>query len=104
MIALGRRAALLGGAGVAIASVQRGRAAEQVLTIGMSVPLTGALARQSEVVRTGAQFAVDQANAKGGIAGHRIQLTVLDDDHPQPDNTTLRSLPPMRDACSMTPR
>lgn len=82
MIALGRRAALLGGAGVAIASVQRGRAAEQVLTIGMSVPLTGALARQSEVVRTGAQFAVDQANAKGGIAGHRIQLTVLDDGSP----------------------
>ena len=82
MIALGRRAALLGGAGLAIASVQRGRAAEQVLTIGMSVPLTGALARQSHVVRTGAQFAVDQANAKGGIAGHRIQLMVLDDGSP----------------------
>lgn len=81
MIVLGRRAALLGAAGLT-AAIGRGRAAEQVLTIGMSVPLTGELARQSGVVRTAAQFAVDQANQKGGVSGYHMQLMVLDDGSP----------------------
>ena len=81
MVALGRRAVLLGAAGLATA-IRKGRAADKMLTIGMSVPLTGELARQSGVVRTAAQFAVDEANQKGGIAGYQLKLMVLDDGSP----------------------
>ena len=83
MSKLGRRDTLLLGGAAAAGFVSRAaRAEDKILTIGMSVPLTGALARQSAVVKTAAQFAVDQANAKGGVAGYQIKLLVLDDGSP----------------------
>ena len=44
MVTLGRRAVLLGTAGLT-AAIRQGWAADKMLTIGMSVPLTGELAR-----------------------------------------------------------
>ncbi len=58
------------------------RADDKVLAIGMSLPLTGELSRQAMVVRAGAQFAVDEANAKGGVAGYTLRLVVYDDASP----------------------
>jgi len=74
-----RSAARLGAAALAGAAIGRARAEEKLLTIGMSVPLTGALAQQATIVRNAAQFAVNEANDKGGVAGYRIKLMVLDD-------------------------
>lgn len=49
------------------------------LTIGMTVPLTGPDAAFGLGLRHGAQLAVSRANAVGGVAGHTLELAVLDD-------------------------
>ncbi|MGA9868169.1 MAG: ABC transporter substrate-binding protein, partial [Acetobacteraceae bacterium] len=72
----------LGGAAFAALATRPARADDKVLGIGMSLPLTGELSRQALVVRAGAQFAVDEANAKGGVAGYMLRLVVYDDGSP----------------------
>jgi branched-chain amino acid transport system substrate-binding protein len=66
----------------ALAAAARGgaaRAQDKVLTIGMSFPLTGSLALQAGMARDAAVYAIDEANEKGGVAGHRLRALVLDD-------------------------
>jgi branched-chain amino acid transport system substrate-binding protein len=66
----------------ALAAAARGgavQAEDEVLTIGMSFPLTGSLALQAGMARDAAVYAIDEANKKGGIAGHRLRTLVLDD-------------------------
>ena len=53
-------------------------AAEKV-KIGINVPLTGFAAADGKSALTGAQLAVEQANATGGINGRMIELVVYDD-------------------------
>jgi len=78
-----RRAALhLGTAAALAVPFIRARADEKVLTIGMSIPLTGELAQQSKVVRDAAQFAIGEANEQGGVAGYKIGFLLLDDGSP----------------------
>ncbi len=77
-----RAAARLGAVALAGAATGRAGAEEKVLTIGMSVPLTGALAQQAAIVRNAAQFAVNEANEKSGVAGYQVKLVVLDDGSP----------------------
>lgn len=80
MLKLGRRNALgLGLATGALAMARDAGATGKVLTIGMDAPLTGELARQAAVVTTAVRFAINEANAKGGVAGYKIQLRLLDD-------------------------
>jgi branched-chain amino acid transport system substrate-binding protein len=47
--------------------------------IGFNVPLTGFAAADGKSALNGAQLAVDQANAEGGIDGEPIELVVYDD-------------------------
>jgi branched-chain amino acid transport system substrate-binding protein len=47
--------------------------------IGMSASLTGAIAVCDESAKAGAQLAVDQVNAQGGILGRPVQLIMRDD-------------------------
>jgi branched-chain amino acid transport system substrate-binding protein len=83
MSKLTRRAtARLGAAALAAAAIGDARADDKVLTIGMSVPLTGTLAQQAAIVSNAAQFAVNEANEKGGIAGYQLKLMLLDDGSP----------------------
>lgn len=49
------------------------------VAIGMTVPLTGPDAAFGLGLRDGAQLAVARANAAGGVAGHALELVVLDD-------------------------
>jgi branched-chain amino acid transport system substrate-binding protein len=80
MSKLGRRTAIgLGAAGAASLAVRYASAADKTLTIGMSVPLTGELAQQSRVVSSAVRFAIDEANAKGGVAGYKVGFLLLDD-------------------------
>ncbi len=72
----------ISGAALGLSLTTPARADAKSLTIGVSLPLTGELARQARVVLAGVRFAVDEANAKGGVAGYAIKLLVLDDGSP----------------------
>src|SRR5581483_4511601 len=61
------------------ASRRHADAADKVLTIGMSFPLTGSLALQAGVARDAVVYAIDEANEKGGVGGYQIRALVLDD-------------------------
>ncbi len=78
---LTRRSALklLPAAALATTTASRAMAEEKTLTIGVNLPLTGAAADTANLIRDGIQTAVDEINAKGGAAGHKLALLVLDD-------------------------
>jgi branched-chain amino acid transport system substrate-binding protein len=78
---LSRRALLiyLPAATVAGSYAIRAFAADKTITIGINLPLTGADAHDAELIKDGAMLALDEANAKGGVAGYKINVMVLDD-------------------------
>jgi len=60
-------------------SIGGGAAMADTIKIGINVPLTGFAAADGKSALTGAQLAVEQANAAGGIKGTKIELVVYDD-------------------------
>jgi branched-chain amino acid transport system substrate-binding protein len=60
--------------------------AQDVIKIGFHAPLTGFAAADGKSAKQGAELAVAQANAAGGINGKKIQLVVYDDEG-KPENT-----------------
>ncbi|MEJ0020824.1 MAG: branched-chain amino acid ABC transporter substrate-binding protein [Acetobacteraceae bacterium] len=55
------------------------RAADKFVTIGINLPLTGASAEDATNMLHGALLAIEEANARGGVAGYEIRALVLDD-------------------------
>lgn len=49
------------------------------IKLGMLTPLTGSSAAIGPNMRNGAQLAVDEINAKGGVKGRKLELTVEDE-------------------------
>lgn len=70
---LGLLAALLAGPGVVQAQTS------EPIRIGFNAPLTGFAAADGASARNGAEIAVEQINAAGGINGRPLQLIVYDD-------------------------
>ncbi len=64
-------------AGVLLAS--GGIAQGESVKIGFNVPLTGFAAADGKSALTGAELAVEEANASGGIDGATVELVVYDD-------------------------
>jgi branched-chain amino acid transport system substrate-binding protein len=54
-------------------------AADKSVTVGINLPLTGADAQAALKIKQGAQMALDDANAAGGVSGYKINIMVLDD-------------------------
>ena len=54
-------------------------AADKRVKVGIDVSLTGAGADDAILVKNGAMMAVDEANARGGVAGYAIEPMVVDD-------------------------
>ena len=55
--------------------------AQQAVKVGLVVPLSGPWARQGQVMRVGAEMAVEHINAQGGIAalgGRLLELVIFD--------------------------
>jgi branched-chain amino acid transport system substrate-binding protein len=53
-------------------------AAQKVVKIGITTPLTGADAEDATRIKDGAMLAFDEANAMGGVAGYKIEVLVYD--------------------------
>jgi branched-chain amino acid transport system substrate-binding protein len=66
-------------AGTLAVRAQRVAAADKSVTIGINLPFTGADAHDAELIKDGAMLAIDEANAKGGVAGYKIEVLQLDD-------------------------
>jgi branched-chain amino acid transport system substrate-binding protein len=72
-LALAALAVLAGGA-----VVTRTGAADKVVKIGITLPLTGADAEDATLIKYGALLAIEEANASGGVAGCKIEPVVYD--------------------------
>ena len=70
---------------VGIAIAPASQAANSDIVIGVEAPLTGAQANNGMDMLRGVKLAVAQANAKGGVMGHKIRIVELD-DQANPDN------------------
>jgi branched-chain amino acid transport system substrate-binding protein len=66
-------------AGTLFARARGAAAADKSVTVGINLSLTGADAEDAALIKNGAQMAIDEANAKGGVAGYKIDTLVLDD-------------------------
>jgi branched-chain amino acid transport system substrate-binding protein len=62
----------------ALAGLVGAQAQQKTVKIGMSLPLTGADAEPATLIKNGAMMAIDEANAKGGVAGYKIDVVVYD--------------------------
>jgi branched-chain amino acid transport system substrate-binding protein len=80
LVATGAAAATIALGGVA----PRARAADAMIRIGVSAPLTAQFAQDGEWMRSGITLAAKAINAKGGIKGHPVQLFFEDDQGPNP--------------------
>src|SRR4029450_4140388 len=54
----------------------------KVVKIGLSLPLTGADADGADAILKGAQMAMNEINAKGGVAGYKLEAQVFDSATP----------------------
>jgi len=54
------------------------QAQQKTVKIGLTLPLTGADAEDATLIKNGAMTAIDEANAKGGVAGYKIEVITLD--------------------------
>src|SRR4029077_6812617 len=77
--AAGLAAGALSTPGVASARVRR-RSASTSFTVGCSFPITGPLASDGAQMKNGVTLAADEINAAGGVAGKKINLSILDTD------------------------
>lgn len=68
-------ALVLAGAALAPAA----QASPHEIVLGVEAPLTGAQANNGQDMLRGVKLAVAQANAKGGVNGHKIRIVELDD-------------------------
>jgi branched-chain amino acid transport system substrate-binding protein len=64
--------------GTLLARTRRAVAADKTVTVGICLPFTGADADSAERIKDGALLAIDDANAKGGVAGYKIEVMLLD--------------------------
>src|SRR5499433_1153809 len=54
----------------------------KVIKIGLSLPLTGADADGADAILKGAQMAIAEINAKGGVSGYKLEAVVFDSATP----------------------
>src|SRR2546430_5794616 len=58
------------------------RAQGKVVKIGLSLPVTGADADGADAILKGAQMAITEINAKGGVKGYKLEALVFDSATP----------------------
>jgi branched-chain amino acid transport system substrate-binding protein len=74
-----RTTAIIGLAAVAaLVGAAPADAADKVVKVGITLPLTGADAEGAILIKNGALLAIEEANAKGGVAGYKIETVIYD--------------------------
>lgn len=81
ILALSMVAAAAVGCGGKEAPENKSASGNETFKIGGSGPLTGGAAIYGIAVKNGAQIAVDEINAAGGINGYQVELQFEDDEH-----------------------
>jgi branched-chain amino acid transport system substrate-binding protein len=72
-------AALLGVTVLAsVATTTVAPAQQKAVTLGITLPLTGADADDAAFIKNGFMTAIEEANAQGGVAGYKINVVVYD--------------------------
>jgi branched-chain amino acid transport system substrate-binding protein len=72
-------AAILGfAAAIGLAAGGGALAQQKTVKVGITLPLTGADAEDALHIKNGAVLAIEEANAKGGVGGYKIDLVVYD--------------------------
>jgi branched-chain amino acid transport system substrate-binding protein len=61
-----------------IAGISGLQAQQKTIKVGITLPLTGADAEDALLIKNGAMMAIDEANAKGGVAGYKIEVATYD--------------------------
>src|SRR6516165_3610158 len=61
-----------------LAGITSLQAQQKTVKIGLTLPLTGADAEDAFLIKSGTMMAIDEANAKGGVAGYKIEVITLD--------------------------
>jgi len=64
---------------VVVAGCAKTPAASSTIRVGFSAPLTGSYAQAGQDMVNGAQMAIDENNAAGGVLGKKLQLVAEDD-------------------------
>ena len=72
------RRMLIGAVSAAAMAVLPAAAQAEVVKIGVLAPVSGKAAADGQEMVNGAQMAVDELNAKGGVGGHTFELVVGD--------------------------
>jgi branched-chain amino acid transport system substrate-binding protein len=74
------RALLLAGSVAALAALVAAPsgAADKTIKVGITLPLTGADAEDATLIKNGAVMAIEEANAKGGVASYKIDTVIYD--------------------------
>ena len=70
--------------------IPSGTTAADTIKIGLLDPLSGTFENLGRTWLTGAQFAVDEQNAKGGLLGKKIEI-LAEDDEGKPDVATRKA-------------
>jgi branched-chain amino acid transport system substrate-binding protein len=61
-----------------VAGITGLKAQQKTIKVGITLPLTGADAEDALLIKNGAMLAIDEANAKGGVAGYKIEVVTYD--------------------------
>ena len=86
-------AAAAADATTAAAGASSEASSDKVFKIGGIGPVTGAAAVYGLAVKNGAQTAVDEINADGGINGYQIEFNFQDDEHDAEKSVTVDGEP-----------
>jgi branched-chain amino acid transport system substrate-binding protein len=77
---ISRRSTVALGASFAAATALRSaRADTKTFRIALNLPFTGGEAEGAAEIKNGVMLAIDEVNAKGGVAGYKLEIVLMDD-------------------------